>query len=94
MNFVIELLELEKFNAILNIMNWLIKERYYIIYTTINKNIIAENIVRMLYKNVWRIHNLFNTIISDRDSQFMSMIWSYLYKILNIIVKLFTAFHL
>jgi len=65
---VIKLLKLNRFNAILNIINWLIKERYYIIYITINKNITAENIVRILYKNVWRIHNLSNIIILDRDS--------------------------
>jgi len=49
-------------------MNWLIKKRYYIIYIIINKSIIAKNIVRILYKNVWRIYNLFNIIILDRDS--------------------------
>ncbi len=49
-------------------MNWLIKERHYIIYIIIDKSIIAENTVRMLYKNVWRIHNLSNIIILDRDS--------------------------
>jgi len=71
---VIRLLKLEGFNAILNIMNRLIKERHYLIYIIINKNIIAESIVRMLYKNVWRIQDLFNIIISDRDSQFASII--------------------
>ncbi len=62
-----KLLELEEFNTILNIINWLIKKKHYIIYITINKNIIAENIVKILYKNVWRIYNLFNTIILNRD---------------------------
>jgi len=62
------LLELEGFNTILNIINRLIKKRYYIIYITINKNTIAKNIARMLYKNVWRIHDLFNIIILNRDS--------------------------
>ncbi len=62
------LLELKEFNAILNIMNWLIKKRHYIIYTTTDKNIIAENTAKILYKNVWRIHNLFSTIVLNRDS--------------------------
>ncbi len=65
---MIELLKLKEFNAILNIIDWLIKERYYIIYIIINKNIIAKNITRMLYKNIWRIHDLSNIIILDRDS--------------------------
>ncbi len=46
------LLKLEDFNMILNVINQLIKERYYIVCTITNKNITAENIVRMLYKNV------------------------------------------
>ena len=37
---------------ILNMIDWLIKERHYIIYITTNKSMTAENIVRMLYKNV------------------------------------------
>ncbi len=68
MNFIMELSELEKFNIILNIIDWLTKERYYIIYITINKSMTAENTVRILYKNVWRIHDLFSTIILNRDS--------------------------
>ncbi len=92
-NFIIKLLKLKEFNAILNIMNWLIKERHYIIYIIINKSIIAENIIRMLYKNMWRIHDLFNIIMLDGDSQFMSMIWLYLCETLSIIAKLFTAFY-
>ncbi len=46
------LLKSEEFNAILNIIDRLIKERHYIIYIITNKNIIAENIIRMLYKNI------------------------------------------
>ncbi len=44
------------------------EERYYIIYITINKNIIAKNTFRILYKNVWKIYNLSNIIILNRDS--------------------------
>ncbi len=68
MNFIMKLLKLKGFNAILNMIDWLIKERYYIVYTTTDKNMIAKNIIKVLYKNVWRIYNLFNTIILNRDS--------------------------
>ncbi len=53
---------------ILNIIDWLIKKKYYIIYITINKNMIVKNIARILYKNMWKIHDLFNIIILNRDS--------------------------
>ncbi len=68
MNFIIKLLKLKGFNIILNIIDRLIKERHYIIYITINKNMIAKNTAKILYKNVWRIHNLSSIIILDRDS--------------------------
>ena len=67
-DFIIELSESEEFNAILNVINRLIKKRYYIIYITTNKNIIAKNTFRILYKNVWKIYNLSNIIILNRDS--------------------------
>ncbi len=41
------------------------KKRHYIVYITINESIIAKNIIRMLYKNIWRIHDLSNIIILD-----------------------------
>ncbi len=50
------------------------KKRYYIACMIINKNIIAKNITKILYKNMWRIHNLSNIIISNRDPQFASII--------------------
>ncbi len=62
-----KLLKLKGFNAILNIIDWLMKERYYIVYIIIKESIITENTAKILYKNVWRIHDLFNIIISNRD---------------------------
>ncbi len=47
-----ELLKLEEFNITLNVINRLTKERYYIVYIITDENIIAENIVRILYKNI------------------------------------------
>ncbi len=52
MNFIIELLKLKEFSAILNVINRLTKKRHYIICMTTDKNTIAKNIVRMLYKNI------------------------------------------
>ncbi len=52
MNFMMRLLESNGFNTILNMIDRLIKKRYYIAYITINKNIIAKNTARILYKNV------------------------------------------
>jgi hypothetical protein len=47
----------------------------------------------LLINHVWKLYELSSTIISDKDSQFVSLIWKFVCKILRIDVKLFTAFH-
>ncbi len=43
--------------------------------------------------NVYQLHDLLSSIISNRDSQFISTMWKSLCKQLRIIVNLFTAYH-
>ncbi len=43
--------------------------------------------------NIYQLHNLFSSIISDRDFQFISTMWKNLCKWLRIIVNLFTVYH-
>ena len=47
----------------------------------------------MLIKNVWKLHELLTTMISDRGPQFASAVWKTWCEILNIKAKLSTAFH-
>jgi hypothetical protein len=91
MNFVIELSENKKFNAILMMINRLTKIHHYIFCTTTEKDINAEKIVWLLINHVWKLHELSSTIISNRDSQFVSLIWKFVCKILRIDVKLSTC---
>jgi hypothetical protein len=93
MNFVIELSESKKFNAILMIINRLTKMHHYISCTTTEEDTNAEKIVRLLINHVWKLHELSSTIISNRDSQFISLMWKTVCQILKINVKLSTAFH-
>ncbi len=93
MNFVIELSENKEFNAILMIVDRLTKMHHYISCTTTEEDINAKKIARLLINHVWKLHELSSTIISDRDPQFVSLIWKFVCKILRIDVKLSTAFH-
>jgi hypothetical protein len=92
MNFVTKLSESKRFNAILMIINRLTKMHHYISCTTTEEDINAEKIARLLINHVRKLHELSSTIISNRDSQFVSLIWKFICKILRIDVKLFTAF--
>jgi hypothetical protein len=93
MNFVIELSENKEFNAILMMINRLTKIHHYISCTTTEEDINVEKIVRLLINHMWKLHKLSSTIISDWNSQFVSLIWKFICKILRIDVKFFTAFH-
>jgi hypothetical protein len=76
MNFVIELLKnKDEFNVILMIMNWLTKMHHYISCVAEEDETIIEKTTRLLINHVWKLHELSNTIISDRESQFISFVW-------------------
>lgn len=53
----------------------------------------ARNTAYLFYKEIFRLHGLPDTIISDRGSQFTSEFWKWLCKLLQIDHRLSTAFH-
>jgi hypothetical protein len=93
MNFVIELLESKDFNAILMIINRLTKIHHYISCIAAKKEINAKKIARLLINHVWKLHELSSTIVSDRESQFISFVWKTICRTFKINVKLSIAFH-
>ena len=56
------------YNAIIIIINRLIKKRYYIFYFVDKDKISAKITVDILIKEVFRLYGLLTLIISDRDS--------------------------
>jgi hypothetical protein len=94
MNFVTELSKSTKeFNAILIIINRLTKMHHYISCITEEDETTVEKTARLLINNAWKLHELLNIIVSDRDSQFVSLVWRTICEILRIDVKLSIAFH-
>jgi hypothetical protein len=94
MNFVIELSKIkDDFNAISMIINRLTKMHHYLSCTIEKKNASAEKTTRLLIDFVWKLHELSSIIVFDRESQFVSLVWKIICKILKIIVKLSIAFH-
>ena len=78
MNFIVKLSLLKEFltkvsyDLILMIVNWLIKEVWFILY---KKVLNAEELVYTFLRNVTALQDLLNKIISDRDKLFMSNFW-------------------
>jgi hypothetical protein len=94
MNFVIELSKIKnEFNVILIIINRFIKMHHYV-FCIINENdTFAEETIKLLINNVWKLHKLSNIIVSNRESQFVSFVWKIVCQILKINVKLSIAFY-
>ena len=76
------------------VVDWLLKERHYILCTKDNNGTNAEATAAMFFRHVWRYHGLPISLTSDRGLQFASKMWNSLCKLLGIKAKLSTAWHL
>ena len=54
----------------------------------------AKGLARLFRDNVWRLHGLPESVVSDRGPQFAVDLTKELNKMLGIQMKLLTAFHL
>ena len=52
-----------------------------------------EEVTECFYVHVWKHHDLPESLMFDRGTQFTFDIWQHLYQMLKINVKLFTAYH-
>jgi hypothetical protein len=75
------------------IVNKLNKMHYYISCTTNKNEITIEKTIKMFIQHMWKLHELFITMISYKDFQFVFLIWHTICKMLKIKTKLFIAFH-
>ncbi len=93
MNFITELFLSEDYNVICTIICRLTKERHYVLCHWGDGDTSAEETVWIMLWNVYRLHGLSSSIVSDRDSQFISTMWKSLCKRLRITASLFTVYH-
>ncbi len=94
LNFIINLSESDEKNAILTVIDRLSKKQHYISCWSDDKEIFAEQTVKLLLIWIFRTHELSRSIVFDRDSQFILIVWKSLCLRLNIKMKLFTNYHL
>ncbi len=93
MNFITELFLSEDYNVICTIICCLIKERHYVSCHWEDDDISAEETVWIMLWNVYWLHDLFSSIVSNRDFQFILTMWKSLCKRLRITASLFTVYH-
>ncbi len=93
MNFITKLSLSEDYNVICTIICCLIKERHYVFCHWEDDDISVEETIWIMLWNVYRLHDLFSSIVSNKDFQFISTMWKSFCKWLRITASLFTVYH-
>ncbi len=93
MNFITELSLSEDYNIICIIICYLIKERHYVFCHWEDDDISVEETIWIMLWNIYWLHDLLSSIVSNRDSQFILTMWKSLCKRLRITANLFTVYH-
>ncbi|GJU67756.1 putative mitochondrial protein [Tanacetum coccineum] len=90
MNFVDSLPMSQGKSIVLVVMDMLSKQAHFIVgthpYTT-------KVITQLFLYNIYKLHGLPKTIVSDRDKVFMSLFWQSLFKMLKVGLKFSTAYY-
>ncbi len=93
MNFITELFLSEDYNVICTIICWLIKKHHYVFCHWEDDDISVEEMIWIMLWNIYQLHDLSSSIVSNRDSQFISIMWQSLCKWLKITASLLTTYH-
>ncbi len=93
MNFITELFLLKDYNIICTIICHFIKKRHYVFCHWEDNDISVEEMIWIMLWNVYQLHDLSSSIVLNRDSQFISIMWQSFCKWLRITASLSTAYH-
>jgi len=80
----------QRYNSILVVYNRLTKIAYFV--PTMEKTSV-EGVARLFQDNVWKLHGLLESIITDKGAQFAIEIMKELNNILGINTKLSIVYH-
>ena len=89
-DFIMKLLVVAGKNAILVVYNQLSKMAHFVATT---EEMSAEKLARLFWDNIWKLHGLPESIVSDRGPQFTAELTKELNRMLGIKTKLSTTFH-
>jgi len=89
-DFITKLLLVAGKNAILVVCNRLSKITYFV---AITEGILVEGLARLFRNNIWKLHRLPKSMMSDRGPQFAVELTKELNRMLGIETKLLMAFH-
>jgi len=90
-DFIMKLPVVAGKDAVLVVCDRLSKMTYFVATT---EGTSAEGLARLFQDNVWKLHRLPESVMSDRGPQFVAELTKELNRMLRIKTKLSTAFHL
>ena len=90
MDLITKLLLVARKDVILVVCNRLSKMTHFV---TTTEGTLAEGLARLFKDNMWKLHGLPESIVSDRGLQFAAEITKELNNMLGIETKLSTSFH-
>ena len=91
MDFIVNLPPFNTFDYICVIVDQFSNMAHFV---PCKKTISGEDTAKLFIDNIYWYHGLPDDIVSDRGPQFVSKFWQSLFKILQVEIKLFSAFHL
>jgi len=89
-DFITKLLIVARKDAILVVCNQLSKMTHFV---AITEGTSAEELARLFRDNMWKLHGLPESVVSDRRPQFAAELMKELNRMLEIETRLSTAFH-
>ena len=89
-DFITNLLVSKGYNLIFVVCDRFLKMSHFVM---IIEKIMAERLARLFRDNVWKLHRLLESVISDKKPQFMVGLTRELNKMLEIETKLSTTYH-
>ncbi|GJT16655.1 retrotransposable element Tf2 [Tanacetum coccineum] len=90
MDFVEGLLKSQGKTVIFVVVDRLKKYAYFVAFA---HPFTAINVAQVFLENIYKLHGLPNTIVSDRDKIFLSTFWKELFKLLQVNLHMSTAYH-
>jgi hypothetical protein len=88
--FIVELLDSHGYDAVMNVVDSVGKRAHFI---PTNITITTLRAARLFLHNVWKLHGLPRSIVSDRGPQFVVEFTCELYRLLGITLSTTTAYH-
>jgi len=89
-DFITKLLVVAGKDAILVVCDRLSKITHFV---AITEGTLAEELVRLFRDNVWKLHGLLESVVSDRGPQFAAELMKELNRMLGIKMRLSTVFY-